>query len=749
MATLSFGDPMANDRLNINNDSSSGISERNSFGVNYGKFNYGRFNYGKYRSILISVALFILLDASVMVLNFYVSFEIADDAVGVNLAGRQRMLSQRMAKTLYALNSEMPNSSEYIATAKELKNAENLFDETLTTFSQGGIALSAGNNMVALQKVKSVAGQQFLLKATEIWLPYKLTVDNLLNNITQGKDTTLDLREALLQAKAHNLELLRLMNELTLNLEQVAASKASRLRIIQTVGITLAIINFLFIMLHFLRQLRDSDFILEKARKETTEILQTVSDGLFLVDENLRIGEQYSARLVDVLGTENIAGQSFQLLLEGMIAEKDAEVSRGFIELLFDKKIKEKLIGDLNPLSLVEVNLAQASGGFLAKYLQFSFARAYQNKTISHVLVTVSDVTEKVRLEKALVESRSRNEAQIEMLASLLHTHPTMLQEFIHNSYACYKRINDVLRKPAKTVQLVREKTTEIFREIHNFKGEAASLKLEYFENQAHSFEDTLVKLRSKRELNGNDYLVLTVQLEALIGYTQQVEQIAQKLALFGTAPSWTSPAPVGKDEKNVVDGRLQDGWSQLPDFVQNVAKRNGKLVKLVTSGLSEIELVHEYNQHVREICIQLLRNAVVHGIEMPGERELSEKPTEGRIDLRMAKISDDEMEITVMDDGAGLDYSAIRDKAIAAGRWSEDEIESWGNKHLLALIFQQGFSTAKDITKDAGRGVGMEVVMNRVLEHRGKITVSSRRGRHCRFVITLPIISAVQEVAA
>jgi two-component system, chemotaxis family, sensor kinase CheA len=712
-----------------------------------GRFN---FNYGKYKGILISVALFILLDASVMMLNFYVSFEIADDAIGINLAGRQRMLSQRMAKTLYALNSEAPESPEFIKTANELETAKNLFDETLKAFAEGGTTQNADKQPVRLPKVPTDEGQQFLSDALAIWLPYKATVDNLLFDISQQGDVSQPVQEALLQAKEQNIKLLGLMNKLTINLEQIAASKATRLRIIQTVGITLAIINFLFIMLHFLRQLRDSDIILDRARKETTEILHTVNEGLFLVDNTMTIGAQYSSMLEDILGTKQIAGQSFQLLLENMISEKDAETSRGFIELLFDKKVKEKLIGDLNPLSLVEVNIAQASGGFLTKHLQFSFARAYDQhvttKTISHVLVTVQDVSEKVKLEKALAESKKHNESQIEMLTSLLHTHPALLQEFIRNSYACYNRINNILRQPAKTTQLVREKASGIFREVHNFKGEAGALKLEYFENQAHAIEDTLTELRNKRDLSGNDYLGLTVQLENLISYTQQVEQLTEKLALFGNHIQ-KSAKPVS--EKAVAGHRHLDGWSHLSGLVQTIAARHGKLVKLVTSGLHEIDLAPDYSQKVKEICIQLLRNAVTHGIEAPEDRELSEKPMVGRIDLRVAKVADDEMEITVMDDGAGLNYDAIREKAIESGRWSEDEIDSWGNKHLLALIFHEGFSTAAAVSKDAGRGVGMEAVMSHVLEHRGKISVASRRGRHCRFVITLPIITAEEQVAA
>lgn len=693
-----------------------------------------------------SVALFILLDASVMILNFYVSFEISEDAIGINLAGRQRMLSQRMAKSLYVLNNETSGSKEFKDAALELKNSKNLFDETLAAFTQGGEVHNANKELIMLPPVNSTAGQTSLKAAAELWLPYKLSVDKLLSDIEEQRDFNLNLENSLAHAKARNIVLLNHMNDLTINLENVASSKASRLRIIQTVGISLAIINFLFIMLHFLRQLRDSDLVLEQARKETTEILQTVNEGLFLIDEHMIIGNQYSRQLVDILGVKDIAGQNFQGLLENMISEKDAETTRGFIELLFDKKIKEKLIGDLNPLHLIEVNIAQLSGGFLTKHLQFSFARAQQDGVISHVLVTVQDVTEKIRLEKALLESRKHSESQIELLTSLLHTHPSLLQEFISNSYNCYNKINNILRQPAKTTQLIKEKAIDIFREIHNFKGEAASLKLEYFETQAHAIEDTLQELRNNPDITGNDYLPLAVQLESLISYTQQVQQLTEKLALFGPYTSKTSGAVF---EKKILGNRQQDGWTHLGDFVQNIAHRNGKLVKFVASGLTDIELDHDYAQQVKEICVQLLRNAVTHGIESPEDRELTEKPIQGRIDLRLAKLSDKEMEITVMDDGNGLDYNAIREKAIASGRWNEDEIESWGNKHLLALIFHEGFSTAKEISKDAGRGVGMEAVMKHVLEHRGKITVSSRRGRHCRFIITLPIIPAREGLAA
>lgn len=701
-----------------------------------------KFAFGKYRGIIISVALFLLLDASVLVFNFYVSFQIAEDAVGVNLAGRQRMLSQRMAKSLYILHSSQDDKLFFEKTLSELQLSQKLFDQTLQAFRNGGEVKGAGTDLVLLKPVTSQKSKDSLRDAAAIWEPYNIAITQFLQKSGSG-DFAGELSHAILMARTNNLVLLDLMNNLTVDLERVAASKATRLRTIQTVGILLAIVNFLLILFHFLKQLRESDARIEQARRETLEILETVNEGLFLIDRDLTIGEQHSAVLNSILGQVSLSGKSFSRVLESLVSEKDANTAKGFIDLLFDPRVKSRLIGDLNPLQAIEVNVVQENGTFVSKHLRFDFARAYQGNTISHVLVTVVDVTEQMKLARELNESRERNESQLEILTSLLHAHPLLLKEFIDNAYACYNRINNLLRASAKNTQQFHEKAISLFKELHNFKGEAASLKLDYFENAAHKMEDLVVVLKQKEFLDGNDFLPFTVQLEALINYTQQVEQLAIKLSQFGGG---LVPQAQERSSKNITGSRVTDGWENLFEFVQHVAQRQGKLVKLIASGLTEVQLDAAYLQQLREICIQLLRNAVVHGIETPYDREMSEKPIQGRIDLRLAKISDTEMELTVTDDGCGLKYDDIRAKAIESGRWDETEIESWDNKKLLSLLFNEGLSTANSLTLDAGRGVGMSAVMNHVVAHRGRITVATRRGRYTRFVITMPLVLSLDK---
>ncbi len=688
---------------------------------------------GKYRGILLSVLLFLLLDASVLILNFYISFQIADDAVSVNLAGRQRMLSQRMAKALFIMDSNDPASKAYTDALNELQLSQSLFDETLLAFDTGGVARGAGTDLVELESVSDAAGRDALEKAKAIWFPYK----NALNEFIVQPDSPAAFSVVLAEAESQNLTLLVLMNELTLALERVAANKANTLRTIQTVGISLALLNFFLIMFHFLRQLRESDAKIEKARGETTEILETVSEGLFLIDKNFIIGEQHSRQLGLMLGDDALAGKSLQTVLKDIVTEKDAETATSFIELLFSPKVKENLIGDLNPLQKVEINVLQKEGAYTTRYLSFSFARAYIENRINHVLVTVVDITEKIKLEKALLESKKQNENQIEMLTSLLHTQPALIREFIYGAYDFFNRVNNLLKENSRNVFELKQKAQRIFREVHKFKGDSAALNLDYFEDAAHLMESSLEHILALDEASGNDFLGFAVQLEALVTYTNQVEQLADKLGEFGSS----QPQDKGHNATDL-------DYYRFSALVKKLAERNKKQVGLRFSSLPLEVLPHSTQQAVRNIAIQLIRNAITHGIETPDSRERVGKHAQAILDLRISALPDNALEITVEDDGRGIDYKALQQRALASGRWTPGEIKGWDKRRLLSLIFKDGFSTANMLNKDAGRGVGLSAVAKTVNELGGKIAVSSQENKSCRFSIRLPEFDTDKGVA-
>ena len=695
------------------------------------------FNIGKYRNILISVALFLLLDASVLMLNFYISFEIADDAVSINLAGRQRMLSQRMTKSLLDLDYSYTDSLERDKAFKELQLSRNLFDETFTAFDIGGVATGAGGDQVQLAAAEDAQSRKALISAREIWAAYRDKIDHVLVFATQvsGQNITREktaIQSAINYGRKNNLNLLTLMNDLTLALENVASSKAQTLRLIQTAGIMMALVNFFIILFHFIGQLRKGDEVLEEARKETSDILSTVNEGLFLIHADFSIGVQRSDKLDDILNIENHDDINFDALLKDIVSDKDLESAQGFLRLLFNPKIKEKLIGDLNPLEKIQVNIDLGTGGYETKYLSFDFKRVMYGNDIVNVLATFNDITEQIRLEQQLVQAKESNEKQIEMLTSILHTNPSLLKSFLDNSYKCFSTVNAMLKRPAKTQSQFQEKIKDIYAEIHNFKGESGALDLTEFASMAHEFEDDLSVMRESRQVKGQDFLSFAVRLDKMIGYAQSITGLIEKLSKFEG----------GNDTAVVSEKYKMPSWDHLQKLTHELADKYEKQVMLVSSGLNEVAMPTALRATINSISIQFIRNSVVHGIELPQEREASQKKPQGRIDIRLCSTPNGVLEMVFRDDGAGFNFERLRQQAIQSGKWTQEDIEHWDNKQLLSLIFSPGFSTANDVNDDAGRGVGMDVVMQKIKQHKGKINISHKESQFTRFVISFPLMA-------
>lgn len=689
---------------------------------------------GKYKGIVVSIALFLLLDASVLLLNFYISFEISDDAAGVNLAGRQRMLSQRMVKSLLDIQYLAEQGQDVDKPLSELKLTVDLFDSTFTAFESGGDATAADGSAIYLQSVSDKKSVTAITEAKKIWVPYKQQLSPVIDS--SGMDS---LESTIAYARANNLALLKLMNDLTVALEGVASSKATRLRIIQTIGISLAILNFFIIMFHFIRQLKHSDQRLEAARKETTEILDTVNEGLFLLSHDYVIGTQHSTALETLFAREDIGGLSFEELLEGIVSDKDLSTAKRFVALLFRKDIKRNLIGDLNPLSEIEVTITDDSGKFVTKYLSFSFERVYIEEEIQDVLVTVTDVTERVKLERELALTKEQNDKQIEVLTSILHANPDLLNAFVTDVYQSVQTINRILREPSKSSSSLKRKLDEVFIAVHRIKGEASALGLESFVEIVHDFEMNILDVKRMETVSGDDFLALVVRLEKLVKHTESVQTLTERLAAFSQSDAQDSEGSGVSSLSN---------WSHLSDLTSAISSRCGKKVSLVTSGLNEMGLLESHRSLVNDLAIQCIRNSIVHGIELPDERLELNKEEMGRIDIRLSSLPSGAVELVIKDDGYGVDVERIRNAAIQSGNWSETELESWDSKRLMSLIFESGLTTAGTHTIDAGSGVGMDVIKSRVIQMRGKIRVQSRKGVGTRISLTLPSFNESEEAA-
>lgn len=185
--------------------------------------------------------------------------------------------------------------------------------------------------------------------------------------------------------------------------------------------------------------------------------------------------------------------------------------------------------------------------------------------------------------------------------------------------------------------------------------------------------------------------------------------------------------------------GNLQDRFYRL---VRQTAKELDKKANLEFRGV-RVEIDRSVLEKITAPFEHLLRNAVAHGLEMPASRAVSGKSEIGEISIDARQIGN-EVILTLADDGAGLNFKRIREKAIDKGMLAADaEINE---AQLTQFIFAAGFSTADNVTQLAGRGVGMDVVRNEIVSLGGRIDITSSPGRGTTFTIALPLTLAVTQ---
>ncbi len=184
----------------------------------------------------------------------------------------------------------------------------------------------------------------------------------------------------------------------------------------------------------------------------------------------------------------------------------------------------------------------------------------------------------------------------------------------------------------------------------------------------------------------------------------------------------------------------IGEAFERMQFAMRDAARESGKSVALVLSGQTT-EIDKYVVERMLDPLLHLVRNAVSHGIETPAERVAAGKPAQGRIALRAATAGD-AVVIEVEDDGRGMDVGRISQRARAAGLIGSDvELDMAG---LLDVICAAGFSTRDEADRTSGRGIGMAVVRNTVLELGGSLSLWTEPGRGSRFTIELPLTLAI-----
>jgi two-component system, chemotaxis family, sensor kinase CheA len=700
-------------------------------------------------------AMLTLVMSAVLILGFRLATQMRASVTGLQTASMLQTYPDAITQQLNSLRDRLEARAYAGQALADLKATVKRFDQELEQLGVGGYLQSPELDQAlvlwhqygpVIKPVVEFNGQAYV------------DSDDAGSSFSkEGRAHYADVKRAQLFATENARRLQQQLATVATTLQQTSSDAAARLRTLLLAGVLAALVLAAAAAYFQITRSRH-ERAAQEAQEQTRDILKTVREGFFLLDADYNIGSVWSEALTRMFSREDFAGLGFEDLLKDLVPPNTLNTAMKYIKLLWGERAHENLMKSINPLGQLEITMDNGHGGKETRYLQFDFHRVMGPKGIKHVLCSVGDITSSVLLAKELQESQESANAQLDMMLGMMHVDPLQLTSFLDSTETGLQLINAILKEPARTDAEFRKKLNGLFRELHSIKGEASALNLMSIAQRVHTLEDMVSELKKKAELSGNDFLPMVLKLDDLMAHLRGVREMASRLtALKDTAPgaaaaSAAASAPPRAARQQAIAGEQRPAGKSADDLsptlhsmAERLAHDHHKRFKLTISGFADVPAA--YISTIKDCVIQMLRNSAVHGIEPSDVRRAQTKDDVGVVRADFRK-SGEGYELVFEDDGAGISPDTLKSAAIRKQIITQEEAAGMDTRAAMALIFRPGFSTQEEVSMDAGRGVGMDVVARSVYALGGKIGVSTNPGKFTRFKIVLPAAEAASSTA-
>jgi HPt (histidine-containing phosphotransfer) domain-containing protein len=471
-------------------------------------------------------------------------------------------------------------------------------------------------------------------------------------------------------------------------------------------------------------RLRTTNESLEERVTERTEalalrtrdmrlVLDNVSQAFMTIDREGHLAQERSA-MVDAWfgpyhGTPRFADY---------ITPIDAHFASMF-DLGYESVLEEILTRELTVAQL-PARLQHGERKFSCTYELLT-----EGESISGLLIVASDVTDQLR--------RAREEIEQQELLALF--------QGLMRDRAGYIAFTD---EAGEIMEGLADESFELVivkRQLHTLKGIAAMAGATVIAELCHKAEDELdedqtVLPRATIGLLVNRWKVVTEALYAILGdrrrgvvevTSKDLEALAQQIRRGAPATDLLALLSLWQLEP------VQLPLDRLAQYARALAKRLGKADLVVAIDAPPVRLDLQRWGGLWSSLIQVVRNAVDHGIETPRDRLARGKSPAGRLNLRL-HVDDAALSIVIEDDGRGIDWDRVR--AVAA----QKGMPSSSHEHLVMALLAPGFTTRHEVTETSGRGVGLSVVQDHVAGLGGSVAVTGTSGGGCSWRLTFPI---------
>ena len=476
--------------------------------------------------------------------------------------------------------------------------------------------------------------------------------------------------------------------------------------------------------------------------------LDSVSQGVLVLDPRGHVTAANDAAR-SLLRNTRLVGADWRAILKPIASE---EALTRLSDLLQER-------GAARRCDEIELRVPGADGTPATVWYRFETPGAAPPEAGTHRVLLITDRSDAVQQSREIADLRAELQSYGEILRALLRLGATRFATAVRRTSDATERIDAILKQPAREQTAFREKLDATLEAVDRIRREAVLLRLTSLEIAARSFEDAVHELRDRASLSGSDFLPLAIKLDALLGRLALLRTLTRNAlpdATAGEAATVTDNgtqildaprflAEAGRTGAPPVDagiagaaappapGRLQ---TALASLTEHIGEEQGRPVRIEFNGLDAVPAVHR--PLVKNVAIQLIRNAIIHGVEPPEAREAAGKPSIGTLRLSFVRQANGAGELRFQDDGRGIDPVRVRRTAVDHGLLRPDEAAALSDRQAIKLIFKSGYARGSaDDSPPTHRG--LLLVRRYVDAAGGRISLASDPGHNTRFKVLLP----------
>lgn len=493
-------------------------------------------------------------------------------------------------------------------------------------------------------------------------------------------------------------------------------------------------------------ELEERNRLLRQENKKVSSLLNNMRQAVFAVKQDGTVVAPVSKHSFDLFGEEIVGKNLFDLLYKDF--DKNSEMfsllKSAFISVFGENELQWSLMEDQFP-ETIQANLNNSE-----RILKVSTRPMWdEHENLEKIMYLIEDITEWTELNKKLEIQHSLNVKRTEVLQEMISLSREKIDDTIKKISIFCRELDQLVQKLSV---IDSENYSKIYSILHTIKGNSRILGLKNLATSAHETESHLTKLKSVIEISEHQRFIKT----SLRNFFDECTVYIDIYNDFFNTNFIPQNHLFAKDlfEKKLLELKEripQDVYFELKNFLTYNASQKNKLetflndIVIATASKfnkkiqlnfisDDFSLDEDIYSILENSLLHLVQNAIDHGIEDEKSRKELNKKIEGKIDVIIKQLPN-EIEITIKDDGSGIDQNKLLKVASEKGILTNDA----NNDEILNLIFKPGITTKDNVSEISGRGMGLDGVLNQINQVKGRIKVASQPSVGTQIKLEIP----------